>query len=227
METKEDVVSSIEHLTPVERARQLRNPDGETGLAVAEYLNANNRQGNARTVAFLDLQPGHRVLEIGFGNGRIVPDVVGKAEGIRYTGIDFSPTMVAEASRFNATLVSDGSASFHLGSAEELPFPDEAFDRVFSTGVIHFWAYPAGPLREARRVLSLDGMMVMGCLASQSASELYRPEYGFHLREGPEWEFLCRDAGFKQVTTETLETDQINADSTPVKRYSLRIMARA
>lgn len=45
---------SIEHLTPVERARQLRNPDGETGVAVAEYLNANNRQRNARTVAFLD-----------------------------------------------------------------------------------------------------------------------------------------------------------------------------
>ena len=133
------------------------------GMTVAEYLNENNRQGNSRTVKLLGLQPGDRVLEIGFGNGRTVADVLSQAANIRYTGIDISQTMVGEAARFNATLVAEGSAGFRLASADHLPFSAAAFERAFSTGVIYFWDTPARPFAEVRRVLSGRGMMIMSC----------------------------------------------------------------
>ena len=69
----------FEALTPAERAGQLRNPEGAVGLAVAEWLNETNRAGNARIVALLGVGPGSHVLEIGFGNGRTVPDVIAQA----------------------------------------------------------------------------------------------------------------------------------------------------
>jgi hypothetical protein len=37
----------FERLAPSERARQLTNPEGAVGLAVAEWLNENNNLGNA------------------------------------------------------------------------------------------------------------------------------------------------------------------------------------
>src|SRR5215471_15919856 len=114
-------------LSLAEQARQLRNPEGDTGLAVAAWLNETNRRGNARAVELLHLEPGHHVLEIGFGNGRAAADVVAQTAGVRYAGIDISPTMVDEATRFNAALVAAGRASFHLGSAESLPFADSTF----------------------------------------------------------------------------------------------------
>ena len=135
----------FDSLTLAEQARQLRNPEGDIGLAVAEWLNETNRQGNGRAVELLDLQPGNHVLEIGFGIGRTVADVVAQAAEVRYAGIDISPTMVAEAARFNAALVAAGRASFHLGSADSMPFADASFDRVFSTGVTHFLGRPGGP----------------------------------------------------------------------------------
>ena len=80
-------------LPPAEQARQLANPEGPVGLEVAEWLNENNRQSNAAVIRLLGIQPGNHVLEIGFGNGRAAPDVVGQSTDVRYVGIDLSPTM--------------------------------------------------------------------------------------------------------------------------------------
>jgi ubiquinone/menaquinone biosynthesis C-methylase UbiE len=217
----------IDNLTSAEQARHLREPEGDIGLAIAEFLNANNRQGNARTVALLGLQRGDRVLEVGFGNGRTVPDVMGRATDLKYAGVDISRTMVDEAARFNAALVAAGAASFHLASAEELPFADGTFDRVYSTGVVHFWAAPATPLAEVRRVMTAGGLMIMGCLAATAPPDFARAEFGFYLREPAEWDALCRAAGFNDVLVEALEAAGINPDGAPVKRHAIRITTRA
>lgn len=217
----------FETLTPAERARQLANPEGSVGLAVADWLNENNKQANARVVAQLAVEAGHDVLEIGFGNGRSVPIVITQAHAVRYAGIDISPTMVAEALAFNADLVQAGKASFHLASADAMPFGDAGFDRVFSIGVVHFWTDPAASLAEVRRVLRPGGVMLMGCLAPKDAPDFAQKEYGFHLRDAPEWDALCRGAGFADVDVQTVESDQTTPGGAPVKRYSIRMRARA
>ena len=216
----------FETLTPAEQARQLANPQGSVGLAVADWLYENNKQGNANIVASLGVEAGYRVLEIGCGNGRAAPQVIAQAADVRYSGIDISSTMVAEASAFNAALVTAGRASFQLGSAERMPFADDVFDRVFSIGVIHFWTDPAASLMEVRRVLRFSGLMWMGCLAPQEAPDFARIEYGFHLRDATEWDALCRAAGFTDVHAETIEFQQITARSASIRRYSVIVRGR-
>jgi protein-L-isoaspartate O-methyltransferase len=66
-------------LQPAELARQLANPEGPVGIEIAEWLNGKNREGNARALALLEVQAGCHVLEIGFGNGRAAPNVIGQA----------------------------------------------------------------------------------------------------------------------------------------------------
>ena len=215
----------FESLTPAERARQLGNPEGAIGIAVAEWLNENNRQSNAEIVAMLGLAPGNQVLEIGFGNGRIVPDIIVQAADVRYAGIDISATMVEEATRFNAALVAAGRVSFHCGSAERRPFAEDSFDRVFSIGVIQFWAEPIAPLAEVRRVLRRGGVSLMGCLHPRIAPDFARPEHGVHLRDAAGWTELYRAAGFTEIGIETVETQQINPDGTPTTRYVFHITA--
>ena len=216
----------FETLTLAERAKQLGNPEGAVGLAVADWLSENNRQANAKTVVLLDVKTGNRVLEIGFGNGRTVPDLIAQAADVYYAGIDISPTMVAEASTFNAALVAAGRATFHLGSAERMPFADHSFDRVFSIGVIHFWTDPAGPLAEVRRVLRPGGSMLMLCLAPRGAPDFAQPEYGFHVRDAATWDALCRAAGFADAHAETVESEQITPSGAPIKRFGISVGAR-
>ena len=220
-------MSIFESLTPAERARQLSNPEGVVGVAVAEWLYENNRQANAEFVTLLSLVSGSDVLEIGFGNGRTAPDIIAQAADVRYAGLEISPTMVEEARRFNAALVATGQASFHLGNAERMPFPDSSFDRVFSIGVVHFWADPVAPLAEVRRVLRPGGISLMGCLHPRTAPDFARSEFGFYLRDAATWETLHRAAGFGNVKVETIESEQIAPDGTPTKRYVFHLAARA
>ena len=212
-------------LPPAEQARQLANPEGPVGVEVAEWLNGNNRESNARTLALLGVQPGHHVLEIGFGNGRAAPDVIGQAAGVHYTGIDISPTMVEEANRFNAALIAAGRASLHLASAERMPFANASFDRIFSIGVIHFWKDALVPLHEVRRVMRPGGLAIMGAIDSRSPPQYARPEFGFHLRSADEWASLCRQAGFAIVDVHNLESERVTPDGKPTKRYFVRVMA--
>ena len=214
-------------LTPAEWARQLGNPEGEIGLAVMEKTYASNAKSSVQAIAALGFKPGSYIIEIGFGNGRMVPEVIGQAENIRYAGLDLSPTMVAEAERFNAALVATGRASFHLGSAEHMPFPDSSFDCVFSVGVAHFWSAPGQALSETRRVLHPGGRSVIGYLHPRTAPPFARPENGFYLRDAAEWDALHRAAGFTEVQVNEIVTEQVGAAGVPAKRYIFKIEARA
>jgi ubiquinone/menaquinone biosynthesis C-methylase UbiE len=213
-------------LSPSEQARQLANPEGRVGVEVAEWLNGNNREGNARVLDLLGVQEGHRVLEIGFGNGRAAAEVVGRAADVRYAGVDISPTMVDEANRFNAALVAAGRASFRLASADRMPFEDANFHRVFAIGVMHFWKDAITPLREIRRVMRPGGLAVMGALDAQSPPPFARPEFGFHLRSAAEWIELWRQAGFAAVDARSMESEQLTEDGRPIKRHAIRLTAQ-
>ena len=75
-------MADLQDLTPAERARQLGKPEGSVGLALAEWMNGYNRPYIA--ASYRALAAGNRILEIGFGNGHDVPDLLGRAEAIEY-----------------------------------------------------------------------------------------------------------------------------------------------
>jgi ubiquinone/menaquinone biosynthesis C-methylase UbiE len=112
-------------------------------------------------VAALDLQPGHRVLEIGFGPGVALELAARRAADVSVSGIDTSETMVRLAGRRLRGLVRKGQVELRLGSAEDLPWPDDHFDRAFEVNSLHHWPEPLAGLKELRRVLRTDGMLIL------------------------------------------------------------------
>ena len=127
-------IEQLKHLGLAERVRQLGNPVGPVGVAIGDYMNAMNGALNA--VLFRQLSPRHgdRILEIGFGNGKLLSDLMNLAPNITYDGIDISELMVAEATAFNRALVAAGRAS----STVIL----RSFDRAVAINTIYFWPEP-------------------------------------------------------------------------------------
>ena len=64
-------------------------------------------------------------------------------------------------------------------------------------------------------------------VAPKQAPDFAQKDYGFHLREASEWDALCREAGFADVDVQTVESEQITASGAPIRRYSIRMRARA
>jgi ubiquinone/menaquinone biosynthesis C-methylase UbiE len=105
--------------------------------------------------AAFDEAAGKRVLEIGVGMGADFTRW-GRA-GARAIGVDLTERA---AGLTNKRLHAEGlenSCSVAIGDAEQLPFPDTAFDQVYSWGVLHHTPDTAAAVQEAIRVLRPGG----------------------------------------------------------------------
>lgn len=214
-------------LPPAEQTRQLGKPEGDVGIDVGLRMNSKITESvytRLRLAACMD------VLEIGFGNGRLLPDLMRYAEGLQYVNIDILPTMVNEARHFNAPLVVTGQAAFHLAGAEGIPSDAASFDRVFAVNVICFWANPHRPLQEIRRVLRPGGFSVIAAVTPETAAAapILRPEFGFHVRDDATLVALHNDAGFACVTVEPYDEIVSGPDGKPWPgSYDLVVAQRA
>jgi protein-L-isoaspartate O-methyltransferase len=98
-------------------AAQLRKPEGEGATRVGEKMNDGNRFINLRAIRRLEVKPGDNILEIGMGNGFFVESVLSVAPTVRYTGCDYSPEMVQQATGLNQAAVASGQARFLTAEA--------------------------------------------------------------------------------------------------------------
>ena len=221
-------MADLENLTPAERAIQLGKPEGDVGIAMGEALNRLNSQLIPAAYRCLELAAGMDVLEIGFGNGHTLATLWAQAEGLHYTGIDISETMVAEAVRFNEAFVTAGHAAFHVASVEAIPFTNASFDRVVAVNVIYFLPDPIPALKEIRRVLRPSGLSVIAGVDPETVkSDAYaKPHFGFHVRDGAILAELHRDAGFRDVKINPYEETTTRRDGTPWRRRYSFIVAR-
>jgi SAM-dependent methyltransferase len=219
----------LSSLAPSEMANMLGRPEGEVGRAVGEMLNRANANITAAVYERLMLRANDRVLEIGFGNGRLLPALMALADELTYVGVDRAETMVTEATAYNAELVAAGRASFRLGTAEAIPCTDGSFDRVFAVNVIYFWPEPVKALAEMRRVLRPGGLSVVAAVVSVPDEEpppFARPEFGFHRRSRESLLALHRDAGFGSVVIDDYQETATLPDGSSRKRSYAIILAR-
>jgi SAM-dependent methyltransferase len=104
------------------------------------------------------------VLEVGVGLGT---DLVRFARaGAHVTGVDLTEHAVALARRRLELEGLPGDVS--VVDAEALPFPDGAFDRVYSWGVLHHTPDTARAVSEALRVLRPGGRLCAMLYARRS-----------------------------------------------------------
>ena len=154
-----EIPASVEELNS-----QYRRPSGKLGRKIGGEMARDHLPENLWTVARLDPRPSERILEIGFGPGVAIAELAKVVTSGLVAGIDFSETMVEEASARNAAAIQAGLVDLRYGDAAELPFADASFDKAYSIHSIYFWPRPLDALRELQRVLKPGGMLVITML---------------------------------------------------------------
>lgn len=183
-------------MNPENLASQLRRPSGRDASDVGRRMNEANRAVNHECIALLQITQADRVLEIGPGNGAFASDIASSAEGVCYTGLDWSAEMVAEAGRLNEELIRQGRARFREGSADRLPFPSDSFDKVLTVHTLYFWEHPDRNLAEIHRVLKPGGLFCMAFGDRAFMKDLPFVPYGFTLYDVARAETILRETGF-------------------------------
>lgn len=112
-------------------------------------------------VALAGLRDGHRLLDVGCGTGNLLRTTGSRHRNVELFGVDPDLKMLARAER---KLRRAGlPARLDRGYAQELPYPDDSFDRVFSSLMLHHLDTSSKDemLAEVRRVLRPDGVLVL------------------------------------------------------------------
>ena len=113
--------------------------------------------GRAAAIARLGLQPADRVLEVGIGTGLNLPLY---PPAVHLTGIDLSQEMLDKAVERVQTLTMP-NVTLKVMDATAMDFGDNEFDKAVATYTISAVPDPVAVLREMRRVVKPDGVIVL------------------------------------------------------------------
>ena len=179
-------------------AEQFCQPRGLVGRFVG-FLFRMNREGVDWAIAVLEIQPTDHVLEIGFGSGHGIETATKLASQGWVAGVDFSQTMLKQATRRNAWGIATGRVELKVGDANQLAYPDLRFDKAFATNVIYFWKDPVATLREIRRVLKPGGRLALYIVSKADMAKFKVTQTGvYRLYTGEELSAMLAQAGFRQ-----------------------------
>lgn len=171
----------------------------------------------AQVIRAVQVQPGERALDVACGTGvvarRLAPLVGTQGQVF---GLDRNPEMlrVARLAADREGLAID----WRLGQAEQLPFPDGAFDVIVCQFALMYFADRRAALAEMRRALSASGRVGLGVWQAmerhpfyQALDEVSQRRLGrssvqgmFSLADAEELRGLLADAGFQRVEIESL-----------------------
>lgn len=143
------------------------------------------------------LVPGMSLLDAGCGGGRNL--VYFLRNGFKVSGVDEHPEAVSQARRLAAQLAPDlPASSFQVADVAEIPFPDESFDAVVCSAVLHFArdeAHFDRMLDAMWRVLKPGGLFFARLASTIGLEGRLTPIQGrwYHLPDGSD-RFLVDDA---------------------------------
>jgi hypothetical protein len=142
--------------------RMFGRPQGFLGRLGGRIMARMNAECGLWVVDLLEVQPQGRVLEVGFGPGVVIELLSNRAREGLIAGVDPSREMVAQAQARNAAAILRGSVDLRFGSVEQLPFPDNSFDKAIAVNSMQVWPDAPAGLREIRRIMKSGARIALG-----------------------------------------------------------------
>src|SRR5215469_12619518 len=140
--------------TAEERVRDEFNQWAAEGKG--EEMEAHHISITEQTMALMDLKPGDRVLDLGWASRLMAKEVANGDTPGQVVGIDVADEMIRRA---RAGSVDFDNLMFVVGSAQQIPWEENFFDKVLSVESFYYYADQERALAELFRVMAPKGRL--------------------------------------------------------------------
>jgi ubiquinone/menaquinone biosynthesis C-methylase UbiE len=172
-----------------------------------------------KAMRLMDLRPGERVLDLGCGSGwatRLLARVVGEGpDGFgQVVGVDIADEMVRQA---RAASKDFENVMFVLGSAAQIPWEENFFDKVLSVESFYYYPDQERALAEVFRVMAPRGRLfiLINLYKDNPYSLQWVPKLKVpvHVRSAAEYVELLKAHAFQHVEYRQIPDDTPTPDN--------------
>jgi len=178
-------------------SKQARRPDGLFGRIVMSIV---FDQGNAFLNDFVDelmsIQTDDRIIEIGFGTGKLIYKMAQQIDKGHIEGVDFSKAMVSIAQKRNKKNIAKGTVKIFEGDFDKMPYEKEQFSKACSVNTIYFWPTPVHTAKKIAAILKPKGKLILAFEDIEQLKQRKLNQEIFHLYSKDELQDLLINAGF-------------------------------
>jgi ubiquinone/menaquinone biosynthesis C-methylase UbiE len=173
-----------------------RDPKGAAGAFMLRKMRSGHRLLWDGGFALLSIPEGAHTLDIGCGAGDNIRRVLETVPGSLADGLDASEVSVRLSRKRNKAYLGSRCV-VRQGTADSLPYLDDALDVVTAFETVYFWGELAPAFREVRRVLKPGGVFLV-CVEAHEPGETVWEDIieGMRVYTGEELQSLLEAAGF-------------------------------
>ncbi len=210
-------------LTPDEKLQQEFNRWASAGEG--PKMEQHHLDITSKTIRRMNLRPGERVLDLGCGSGwatRLLARLVGEGpDGFgQVVGIDVSDEMIREA---RAASKDFDNVLYVWGSAQQIPWEENFFDKVLSVESFYYYADHDRALMEHFRVLAPRGrVFILINLYKDNPYSLQwvdKLKVPVHVRSQSEYVELLQKHAFEKVEAFRIPDDTPTPDDYQTKSF--------
>lgn len=173
--------------------KQSQKPSGLIGRVITKIWSFYFKKLSLWAIKQTTISDNYRILEIGYGGGSTIKNLLALNKNLEIHGIDISKESYRTAQRVHSDSIRKGSVQLKIGNVENMPYQNNYFNRIFAIQTHIFWKDIKKSFQEVYRVLSSNSTLII-------ASEKEKIHYHMtDYRTSHEFSQLLTSIGFSKI----------------------------
>ena len=173
--------------------KQSQKPSGLIGRVITKIWSFYFKKLSLWAIKQTTISDNYRILEIGYGGGSTIKNLLALNKNLEIHGIDISKESYRTAQCVHSDSIRKGSVQLTIGNVENMPYQNNYFDRIFAIQTHIFWKDIKKSFQEVYRVMSSNSTLII-------ASEKEKIHYHMtDYRTSHEFSQLLTSIGFSKI----------------------------
>lgn len=174
--------------------------DDSNGHAMLHRMNERHKPLYKWGLEHVSLDTPETILDIGYGGGQNIRNLLQLAPQAKISGIDYSDASYRKCGELNMDAIAEGTVDICLGTAESLPYEKNSFDLVTAFETIYYWENIENCFQNIFNILREKGVfLICNEDVSPSGIEDIASALNMHFYSADQLKKLLHAAGFQTV----------------------------